>query len=304
MEPMVKKSDDYFADIELIGDAIGVLIGDRKEDFALERPLRLFQLKCWLIDRSKTIHSFNRSKKIFASLSISVGERARRLSHLTPSERLALLFSSKLHGLINYAFEDGDFFRLSRIRWQPFRSDDVKFAYDEIKLLNTYTCLRFKLLSNKDIMPSRNNAEALFGNGTLRPYCSECKIKLISQYRRSRELFLFVLESQRSDFLQFGINHIKLYNQFKADAEDKDWFREFFAQVKYLAAILDADLAKRLDGFWPNLEPQQIPPLEPLTQQQLDIAGVKPSRQRSAETTKVNGCHTAVAPHESHADQH
>jgi hypothetical protein len=63
MEPMVKKSDDYFADIELIGDAIGLLIGDRKEDFALERPLRLFQLKCWLIDRSKTIHSFNRSKR-------------------------------------------------------------------------------------------------------------------------------------------------------------------------------------------------------------------------------------------------
>ena len=86
MEPMVKKSDDYFADIELIGDAIGLLIGDRKEDFALERPVRLFQLKCWLIDRSKTIHSFNRSKKIFASLSISVEERARRLSHLTPSE--------------------------------------------------------------------------------------------------------------------------------------------------------------------------------------------------------------------------
>jgi hypothetical protein len=284
---MLKRSDDYFADIELVGDAIRLLIGDRDEDFALERALRLFQLKCWLIDRIKLIHSFNRSKKIFALLSISVAERSRRFTLLTPSERLALLYSSKLQGLINYAFKDKDFFTLMRIRWQPFRSDDVKPDYDEIKLLNNYTRLRFRLYSNKNILPSRNNADVLFGIGTLEPYCSESKIKTISRDRRCRELFLFVLETKYPNFLQFGTNRAKAHKQLMTDCSDKDLFRKLFGMVKYLASILDEDLSEILAEFWSHLEPQEIAPLEPLTQHQLDVAGIKPTRRRSAETTKL-----------------
>jgi hypothetical protein len=93
---MAKQSDDYFASIELVGHAIGLLIGDRDEEFDLERALRLFQLKCWLINRFETTVSFNWSKKIFTSMSIGVVERRNRLSHLIPAERFTLIFSTIL----------------------------------------------------------------------------------------------------------------------------------------------------------------------------------------------------------------
>ena len=37
------------AALRLVGDAIKLLIGDRKEDFVLEKALRLFQFKVWLL---------------------------------------------------------------------------------------------------------------------------------------------------------------------------------------------------------------------------------------------------------------
>jgi hypothetical protein len=285
---MAKQSDDYFANIELLGDAIGLLIGDRNEEFDLERALRLFQLKCWLINKFELTTSFNWSKKLFTSLSIGVAERANRLSHLTPAERFTLLFSTgSRQGLINHAFDDKDFFYLIRATWNPFRKDDVKHDYDDIRFLNNYTRLRFALCSNSNIQPSRNNAEILLSKGTMEPYCSESTIKIISKERRCREMFLFVLDVHYPNFLQFEPSRVKTYNKLKTDAEDQDYFREFFSKVKYLTNVLDTDLAEKLASFWPNLETQEIPPLDPLTQGQLDIAGIKPSRRRSAETTKL-----------------
>jgi len=82
---MATMNDVYFADIELVGDAVELLIGSREEEFPLERALRLFQFKSWLLDGSKTSGSFSRSALIFAAIAISVKENSKRFNNLTPS---------------------------------------------------------------------------------------------------------------------------------------------------------------------------------------------------------------------------
>lgn len=97
---------------------------------------------------------------------------------------------------------------------------------------------------------------------------------------------MFLIETNYPAFLQLPLKYHDVYRQTKDEAEKRDDLIAFFAPAKYLVSKLDNDLSSRLAKFWPTLEPKEIAALEPLTQDQLDVAGIRPSRRRSAETIK------------------
>ena len=175
------------AALSLVGDAIKLLIGDREEDFDLEKALRLFQLKMWLLEGAKENSSFRRAALIFASLAIyQEQESTSRYSRLTPSEELILAFASrKLRPLIDRAFEHCTIFGLTQIWSLPFMQADVEEHRKEIEVLNALTRSRLRLhFTGMD--PSVNNGALLLGSGPDSKGRSERTSKSIRAKRRER----------------------------------------------------------------------------------------------------------------------
>jgi hypothetical protein len=108
-------------DVDEVGAAIRLLIGAGNESFQLERELRLFQFKAWLLG-GPSRHSFRQSALLFATILMSVRQGQRKFSLLTSSEVIVLaMMSRELRPLIDYAFNKHkiSLYRLTQIRFHP-----------------------------------------------------------------------------------------------------------------------------------------------------------------------------------------
>jgi hypothetical protein len=285
-----------------LGDAIKLLIGEREERFSLEKPLRLFQFRTWLVDYRKEATSFRDGGFIFTLLQSWKLERPRRQTRLAPSELLARsIRSEQLRPLFDATLKQYSLLGLARNTWAPLRERDIKDDRAEIDHLNELTRCRLRLHYTVDIEPSRNNG--LFLLSALTPATpgprinkkpGATKLKKIRKIRRLRESFLFSeLKYEKLVWYPQTTKLVDTYNillEFmNNEARDVQYLRQYFSYAKALISILDHDTAKRLSFFWPKLEAAEIPLFDPVTLEELDIAGLKPRVRRSAEVTRKAG---------------
>jgi hypothetical protein len=150
-----------------LGDAIKLLIGERPEKFSLERSLRLFQFRTWLVDYRKEATSFRDGGFIFTLLQSWRLERSRRQTRLAPSELLAhSIRSEQLRPLFDAVLKQSSLLGLARNSWAPLRERDIKDDRAKIEHLNDLTRCRLRLHYTVDIEPSRNNGLLLLRAST------------------------------------------------------------------------------------------------------------------------------------------
>jgi hypothetical protein len=280
-----------------LGDAIKLLIGERPEKFPLERPLRLFQFRTWLVDHCKEARSFRDGGFIFTLLESRRIERSRRKQRAAPSQRLVQSINSdRLRPLFDATLERYSLLGLALTAWAPLRERDIHADRLAIEHLNELTRCRLRLHHTAGIEPSRNN-----GLLVMNALCPETpgmnkrpgvtKVKKIRRARRVRESFLFAARDfeliwQFPEDRSITDAYSNLLKIVSIQAQDVEYLRSYFAYVKALMAILDDEAAKHLNLFWAQLPVASIPYFEPLTSEELDIAGLKPRVRRSAEITK------------------
>jgi hypothetical protein len=138
-----------------LGDAIKLLIGEREERYSLEKPLRLFQFRTWLVGSRKEPTSFRDGRFIFTLLQSWGLERSRRPARLAPSELLARsIRSEQLRPLFDAVLKQSSLLVLARNSWAPLRERDITDDRAEINHLNELTSCRLRLHYTVDIEPS------------------------------------------------------------------------------------------------------------------------------------------------------
>jgi hypothetical protein len=180
-----------------LGDAIKLLIGERPEEFSLERPLRLFQFRTWLVDDGKEAKSFRDGGFIFTLLESRRIERSHRSQRVAPSERLVQSITShRLRPLFDATLEHYSLLGLALRVWAPLRERDIQADRVEIEYLNELTRCRLRLHHTANIEPSRNNGLLVMnvlssGSSGSNKRAGATKVKEIRKARRVRESFLF-----------------------------------------------------------------------------------------------------------------
>jgi hypothetical protein len=143
---------------DALGDAIRLLIGERAEKFSLEKPLRLFQFRTWLVDDRKEERSFRDGGFIFTLLESRRIERSRRRRRAAPSQRLVQSINShRLRPLFDSTLEHYSLLGLALTVRSPVRERDIQADRMAIEHLNELTRCRLRLHYTADIEPSRNN---------------------------------------------------------------------------------------------------------------------------------------------------
>jgi hypothetical protein len=282
-----------------LGEAIKLLIGEREERFSLEKPLRLFQFRTWLVDSRKEATSFRDGRFVFTLLQSWTLDRPRRPTRLAPSELLARsIRSDQLRPLFDAVLKRSSLLGLARNSWAPIHERDIKDDRAKIEHLNELTRCRLRLHYTVDIEPSRNNGLLLLRAPTsampgprINKKPGATKLKKLRQIRRLRELFLFsALKYEKLLWYPQTTRSIDTYLELlefvNNEARDVPYLRQYFSYAKALISILDHETAKRLSFFWPKLEAAEIPPFSPVIMEELDIAGIKRRVRRSAEVTR------------------
>ena len=274
-------------DVDEVGAAIRLLIGAGDESFQLERELRLFQFKAWLLG-GPSRRSFRQSALLFATILMSVRQGQRKFSLLTSSEVIVLaMMSRELRPLIDYAFNEHkiSLYQLTQIRFHPYREAHRKKPLEEISVLNALTKFRLCLHFTKGMTPSINNGVALFSNAKVDTKRGRTKAMALRQRMRVQEAFLYAAQHYPAMML------IPLKPSFvgalKSELRETELIKEYFALSKSLMKILDKDAALAFERHWGNLPLVDIPPLQPVSEQEMDEAGIRPSYRRSAKETNL-----------------
>jgi hypothetical protein len=275
-------------ELALVGDAIKLLIGAREEHFAHEKELKLFRFKAWLIDRRREQTCFRTSGIVFTALAVKQFELNNRQPRSSPSERFIRSFSSeRLRPLVDSMLLGQSLHRFVLIHWLPYLESDVKKDLDHILLLNALTECRVRLHWTEGFNPSKNNGVLLFVAGDYGRKCKERKIEDIRARRRTRESFLYLAAFKYNNIMTFSDEQDAILTRLGEEAAEKEHLKSYFADVKALVEILDPPAAKNLANWWAELSPGAIPLLERVTEEELNLAGIRPSARRSPETTNL-----------------
>lgn len=274
-------------DVKEVGGAIRLLIGARGESFHLERELRLFQFKAWLLRDTPSSDLFRWSALLFATHVVTDQQTQRKFLPLASSEAIVLaMMSGKLRSLIDYAFNKQTFYNLTRISFQPHIEAHRKKPLEEISVLNALTRFRVRLHFTKRMTPSINNGIALLSNAKDETQLGKTNAKALRRKRRAREAFLYATQ-HCPEMTQLPPKRVEIVGALKSEVRETEHIKEYFALSKSLMKILDKDAAQAFEQYWSNLLPVDIPPLQSVSEEEMDEAGIGPHPRRSANATKL-----------------
>jgi hypothetical protein len=264
-----------------------LLIGARDESFEWETELRLFQFKAWLLGVTPSSASFRRSALLFATLLVSARQKQRRFSLLASSEALVLaMMSRELRPLIDLAFKARVLYDLTQISFHPYKEADRKKPLEEISALNALTQFRLRLRFTKRMTPSINNGIALLSNSKDDTQLGRTNAKALRRRRRAREAFLYAAQNCH-EMMFLPPKPADVVGALKSEVRETERIKEYFALSKSLMKILDVDAAEAFEGHWNDMPPVDIPPLEPVSVEEMDEAGIGPRPRRGAKETKL-----------------
>ena len=275
-----------------LGRAVSLLLGERRERFAGERDLRMFQFQAWLLGKTSQVISFQWAGLIFASALISshaLRQRDRRRGLSASACFLHAFASEDLQDIIDRCFSRftlHDLLRSGSFLPRKKLHDETR---QEIAHLNALTEIRVRLHRSGE-SSSLNRAfelsKLLMPNGP-----SRTKLKEFHGARSSREPFLYAAREEAPQFLTMDfpqdakdatiISVDDLLSQVHAKAESSEAFRKLCGVAKAVAEIIESPLSKELSDEWVNIEPH-FPPVEPIPDNLIDR---RP--RRSAEETKA-----------------
>jgi hypothetical protein len=273
-------------DVDEVGAAIRLLIGAGNESFELERELRLFQFKAWLLGFPGR-YSFPRSALLFATILVTA--RHRKFSLLTSSEAIVLaMMSRELRPLIDYAFNKHKLplYQLTQIWFHPYKEAHRKKPLEGISVLNALTRFRLRLHFTKRMTPSINNGLALLSSAEVDTKAGRTSAKALRQRMRVQEAFLYAAQNY-PEMMFLPPKPAEIFGALKREMRETERINEYFALSKSLMKILDEDAAQAFERYWGNLPLVDIPPLQPVSEEEMDEAGIGPRYRRSAKVTKL-----------------
>jgi hypothetical protein len=194
--------------------------------------------------------------------------------------------SRELRPLIDYAFNNQTLYQLTLIWSHPYKETHRKRPLEEISALNALTRLRLRLHVTKRMTPSINNGIALLSNSKDDTQLGRTNAKALRRKRRAREAFLCAVQ-HCPEMMLLPPKPAEIVGALKSEVRETERLNEYFALSKSLMKILDEDAAQAFEGYWGNLPTVDIPPLEPVDEEEMDEAGIGPRSRRSAKETNL-----------------
>jgi hypothetical protein len=240
-----------------LAKAVEALVRDEKPVSELERPLRLFQLRYWLIDDEETQVSFRDAGLLFCAATIRQEARTlrQRFRGAGGFELMLLTISrQRLRWLINEVFgRKYTIYDLTKTPLIPYDDQKAQKTKNEIQILNALTRFRLRLNETNGFEPSLNNSTQLLYRSKLEESCSPTTSKEIERRRRERSAFAFVAAeygNSTSGLLDVYLDVVTEYTESFDSAESQDHkenvLRDYFARLKYILPTVNEESADEL----------------------------------------------------------